>query len=362
MKKVVQYLFRKPLLQLINKFSSAPDKDKIFEKLSTMLLQLQTNAKYNGKVINNLQGARYVIMSDMHKGNGDDADDFNNAKEKYINALNYYCEHNYNLILLGDVEELWENNIVEVIVTHQDTYEIENEFAKRNMLYKIYGNHDLFWNTNNDATKWLAKMYSTPMPVYESILIQLPQHNNVQILLTHGHQGDKQSDGNKLSKWFVANIWNKVQAYLDININTPSKDYLLRNKHNKIMYNWSAAQPNTILITGHTHKPVFASLNHVQKIMTELKEAKYNSNNDEAKRLTLLLQVKLEEYIAVEQDIPQKPTYFNTGCCCYNDGDITLIELNNDAIKLVKWTGSNNNIHRQVLQKENFKTLLNKMN
>ena len=33
-----------------------------------------------------------------------------------------------------------------------------------------------------------------------------------------------------------------------------------------------------------------------------------------------------------------QPSYFNTGCCCFDDGDITGIELEGGLIKLVRWT------------------------
>lgn len=32
-----------------------------------------------------------------------------------------------------------------------------------------------------------------------------------------------------------------------------------------------------------------------------------------------------------------KPCYFNTGCCCYLDGDITGLELADGEIRLVRW-------------------------
>jgi hypothetical protein len=32
--------------------------------------------------------------------------------------------------------------------------------------------------------------------------------------MTHGHQGDLQSDGNWFSKWFVSSIWGPLQGYL----------------------------------------------------------------------------------------------------------------------------------------------------
>ena len=30
-------------------------------------------------------------------------------------------------------------------------------------------------------------------------------------------------------------------------------------------------------------------------------------------------------------------TYFNSGCCCFDDGDITGIEIEDGSIRLIKW-------------------------
>ncbi len=31
------------------------------------------------------------------------------------------------------------------------------------------------------------------------------------------------------------------------------------------------------------------------------------------------------------------PSYFNSGCCCFDDGDISGIEIESGEIRLVKW-------------------------
>src|SRR3954470_10097957 len=88
----------------------------------------------------------------------------------------------------------------------------------------------------------------------------------LNIFCTHGHQGDLQSDGNWFSKFFISKIWAPLQAYLRINVNTPSNDQQLKTLHNIFMYEWSSTQENLILITGHTHQPVFESLTVVERL------------------------------------------------------------------------------------------------
>ena len=36
--------------------------------------------------------------------------------------------------------------------------------------------------------------------------------------------------------------------------------------HNRIMYLWTMRFKNLLLVTGHTHKPVFESLDHIQRL------------------------------------------------------------------------------------------------
>ena len=101
----------------------------------------------------------------------------------------------------------------------------------------------------------------------------------------------------------MAALWTPLQRYLKINVNTISASYDLANKHNRILYEWSTQQSNLILITGHTHHPVFASRG------------------------------KEEQHLNTEA----VPSYFNSGCCCFEDGDITLLEIEDGSIRLVKW-------------------------
>ena len=43
------------------------------------------------------------------------------------------------------------------------------------------------------------------------------------------------------------------------------------------------------------------------------------------------------------------PFYFNTGCCCFSDGDITGIEIADGFIPLIKWSETKG---REVLEKK----------
>ena len=67
-----------------------------------------------------LSQLRLVILSDLHRGARDGADDFQRCEPAYSAALGWYLERGYQLYLLGDVEELWENDIGEVLPRYTD--------------------------------------------------------------------------------------------------------------------------------------------------------------------------------------------------------------------------------------------------
>jgi len=181
------------------------------------------------------------------------------------------------------------------------------------------------------------------------------QYNNKtwNIFLTHGHQGDTRSDGNAFSKWVVAAIWTPIQRFLEISTNSLSDSFDLVDAHNIIMHEWSATQQQLLLIAGHTHKPVFASLDHIDRLTRQLEAARLSGNDALIKKTTDELEARKKEYAGkkfVKSDA--LPTYFNSGCCCFVDGDITGIEIEDGYIRLIKWKADGNGGSARVVLEE----------
>ena len=173
-----------------------------------------------------------------------------------------------------------------------------------------------------------------------------------------GHQGDKASDGNWFSKFFVAHIWAPLQAFLKVNPNTPAYNTTKKTLHNRIMYEWSAKQKNTLLITGHTHQPVFESLTHLERLYRSLLQAEKEKDADKTDKIKKEIRLREPQFTAVSPDyLKMKPTYFNSGCCCFSDGDITGIEIENGSIRLIKWTSIDHRPQRCVLEEKTLKEL-----
>jgi hypothetical protein len=92
------------------------------------------------------------------------------------------------------------------------------------------------------------------------------------------------------------------------------------------------------MIAGHTHHPVFPGKPpkrpgsaDAQKILEQLEQER-----DEEKRRKL--QAKLELIHALLREKPYQPPpidppcYFNSGCCCFPDRDVTCIEINGEKL------------------------------
>ncbi|MEJ1237493.1 metallophosphoesterase [Chryseolinea sp. T2] len=334
MRSLLRFLLLRPILWLSSRFSSAPVRERVFEALSVLRAKMDLDPGKKGFIIpfQPLQ-SRFVIFSDQHKGARNGADDFALAEANYLNALKHYNDERFHLILLGDSEELWENTLIQIKKFNRATFQAEGLFLKRHALTKIFGNHDLDWEINPMAASELRKIYGGDLIALEGVILAGEiNKKRIEIFCTHGHQGDAQSDGNLFSKFFVSNIWAPLQAYLRINPNTPAYNQSLKTTHNGMMYEWSSQQRNLFLITGHTHQPVFESLTHFERIQ--------RSEDPTGK---------------VYGDI--RPCYFNTGCCCYDDGDITGIEISEGEIRLIKWTGKQGKISRVVLEQARLEKL-----
>lgn len=304
-------------------------------------------------------GDKVIIFSDQHKGARNGSDDFITAAPNYLNALKYYNENNFCFINLGDCEELWENTLPQIKKHNKEVFEAEKLFLNGDRFIKILGNHDLLWGNDPIAPLELKAVFDADIKIYEGIILTYSYgEKNLQICCTHGHQGDARSDGNWFSKFFVARIWAPLQSYLRINTNEPSNDDYKKTIHNEIMYEWSATQKDTLLITGHTHQPVFESLTHIERQHRAYFYARQKEDKEALLKITEAVKPYIDRFNTINYDYSKiSPSYFNTGCCCFVDGDITGIELEAGIIRLIKWELQDGVSKRMVLEEKPLRAL-----
>jgi hypothetical protein len=126
------------------------------------------------------------------------------------------------------------------------------------------------------------------------------------------------------------------------------------------MYDWVSTQKNMLLVTGHTHQPVFTSLTHLERLYKQLQFADHNKDEVKSREVRSEILKRESEFTAVALDyMSMKPSYFNTGCCCFSDGDITGIEIDEGYIRLIKWTLIDGMPARVLLEEISLADLVN---
>jgi hypothetical protein len=83
------------------------NQERIDKALDDALRRAEAYEKENGAFIVDINKEKLVLLSDLHKGIRNPADDFQPSEGAYNDALAYYFERGYTLVSLGDVEELW---------------------------------------------------------------------------------------------------------------------------------------------------------------------------------------------------------------------------------------------------------------
>ncbi len=359
-RKLLQKWLIKPVSWIANKYDSRPNQERVFQALTELKKLIAANSKEKGQVINfNRNTDNFIIFSDHHKGAKNGADDFYPAEKNYISALEFYNQQKFHYLALGDCEEFWENTITSVKEHHKPAFDREKLFIERGAFTKIFGNHDLDWDNDPFASLYLENIYGKSISIFEGAILQTNiGGNHLQIFLTHGHQGDLMSDGNIFSKWFIAKVWAPFQSFLEIKPHTPAYDADLKTEHNRLMYEWSAKQKNTILITGHTHQPVFTSLTHMERLYRDLSMARNSRDEEAISRLENEIKLRRSMGATIPDFTAVLPGYFNCGCCCFPDGDITGIEISGGKIILVKWKYEESNSIRVILEEIELEKLL----
>jgi UDP-2,3-diacylglucosamine pyrophosphatase LpxH len=299
-----------------------------------------------------LADAKLIFFSDHHKGASNDADDFVASMSSYADSLRYYLQLGHTLVVVGDAEELWEETPTAVLRTYPKIFELENEFHKVGRYIRLWGNHDDEWRNQDQLDRHLGKFFRQ-LGVRESQRLTVFNQgvDLGEIFIVHGHQGLFFADQfGWLSRIFVRYIWRPIQRMFNIKKNTPATDWRLRHRHDIAMYNWAAGGERRILIAGHTHHPIFPSPERTQRLATELEAIQE-------------LSLDPEEVAAAEADLKfaqaqEKPSYFNTGCCCFSDGRITGIEVAEGEIRLVRWPDDIGRPRPQILDTADLRKVL----
>jgi hypothetical protein len=309
-----------------------------------------------------VDAVRWIIFSDHHRGDRRSHDRFVGAERAYNAALGYYLEAGHTLLLLGDVEELWAASPAAVMRAYGYTLELESEFYRDHRYLRFFGNHDAEWSSEAMVREHLWPTFPN-LKVREGLRLLLTRDGLSlgTLFLAHGHQGETFSDRHQwLARFAVRAFWRPAQRLVRRPWTTPARDFVLRERHDLALYRWAAAHERLVLIAGHTHRTVFMSESLTRKVSRELSAARRelatDSERPDVRHRVAMLRAELEwvrdreaRRLAQPGTDGVEPSYFNTGCCSFRDGDITGIEIADGQIRLVRWPDRHQRPMAQVL-------------
>lgn len=252
--------------------------------------------------------SRIILMSDCHRGDGSQADDFFSNENLYISALNHYYNEGFTYIEIGDGDELWENKKLSVIINaHPESYRLLKQFHQDKRLFIIYGNHDMVKRNARYVKANLYEYYDKwekgTIPLFKNIRVheglvleykgESGSETPKQILLVHGHQVDfLNSRLWKFAKFLVRYLWKPLELFGITNPTSPAQNQEKKEKIGRRLTEW-VIKENKMLIAGHNHRPMFPEIG--------------------------------------------EPLYFNDGSCVH-PLFITGIEIDKGEIALIKWS------------------------
>ncbi len=315
-----------------------------------------------------LDNSKLVMFSDLHLGDGGKADDFRESEQAFAAALDHYAGKGFTIILLGDIEELWQFDLHKIIERCKSSiYRRLQKFDDQHF-HRVFGNHDSEWGVPADPAR---KSPTLSAAASEAIKL-VDKAGKPRILLVHGNQGSLESDKNTWFSRFAVRLYKAIEPIFKIDRHRSATKSQIAGDYERIMYTW-AKKNKVLLICGHSHRAIFRSRSYIEiledKIRTLQKEIQDNRGNKQLvkrklKEIEKIHKEKLEELkksrgiVGVEDRKKPLPCYLNTGCGLYTDG-LTAIEIEKDAIQLVKWNRKKGGTaSRQVFDRDSLSAFL----
>lgn len=342
----------------------AQDRKRTFDRLSEIWKDKKTTT------LKLAEFPKLAIVSDLHLGNGGEADDLRRNVGALRAALRSYEKTGFSMVLLGDIEELWQFDLDKVVGEYAGTVYADLMAFGNGRVFRVFGNHDIEWCCPSDPATGTETGKGFPEA------IKLATDDGPRALLVHGHQGSVDSDRNSwFSRFVVRGLFKPIEPvarFLGLYHHPSATKSMVMDDYEAVMYDW-ARENKVLLICGHSHRAIFGSRSYAQILREEIdilrrKQKKQKGSADVLKLNEQIdrRRIDLEDERSKGRDIglldkksAVVPCYFNDGCGLYSDG-ITAIEIENDVIRLVRWSRSGGN-QRDVLQKGSLKGILEKI-
>ena len=205
---------------------------------------------------NKFNTRKIVIFSDWHLGTGGNNDNSLKNCLYIFEALKYYNENNYLVILLGDTFELAEKNSIEDIKNiHEDIMWILTEIYMKNNLVIVRGNHDAYIKEKDvkdrmfSYTKKRIDMFPN-IRFYDSVKFNTGKKT---YFIMHGHQYSKKyMKFNRIICWILRYIYSPLEMYI-LKDPTGEMSAFGDTSGPTKLFSEMAVKNNMDIICGHMH-------------------------------------------------------------------------------------------------------------
>ena len=199
---------------------------------------------------------KYAVFSDFHLGAGDSNDNSLKNANFIFEALKYYLDNDYQVILNGDTFELVENkHIDDIKCAHENIMWVISELYKKNKLTIIRGNHDECLNqklllTRKSSYTKKEEVFLDSIDIYDSAEIKTEK----PFLIMHGHQviWYYHSFFGKICDFLIRYIWCPLEKYL---LKDPTSEVDGFEDHSKVdkPFSMYGSEKGYTVVCGHTH-------------------------------------------------------------------------------------------------------------
>jgi len=226
---------------------------------------------------------------------------------------------------------------------------------------RLFGNHDIEWGSFDDP----ATEKEVRSEVADEAVILTGANGKNDFFLVHGHQGSVESDKNSWISRAAVRAYRLIEpiaVHLGIGDHGSATKSQICKDYERIMHSW-ATKNNISIVCGHSHRAIFASRSYIDRLNDRVDDLEAqisagNLNQDEIKRNKMTIRITRKHIEQEEErgrdisigdpDATVRPNYFNTGCALYSDG-LTLIELDEERIQLVKWDTRESDTPRRLV-------------
>ena len=298
------------------------------------------------------EGEKYVIISDLHLGNGGKNDDFRRNGALFLDILrSWYLPRGYFLILNGDIEELLRAARSDIVKAWRQIYALFEAFRAEGRLVWLQGNHEVQPDTIGHFGPVASLNPDDPATLkhpFDGEGLRLLWQDKT-LFIFHGHQAGRLNSGryNAFIGWFLRVVANGLR----IGNYSVANDSEKKIRIEQAVYGFSRRHGIASII-GHTHRPLFESLSkheylgfQIERLCREYAQRRGSRRRGEIRQTILHYR---DEYIAnshkSERHLADNvygeiliPCLFNAGCGIGKRG-ITTMEIKDERMYLIFWS------------------------